>query len=249
MCVMRHPSLLTVRAWIHRSEPRWRSMMTMLVWRAVRSGEMQEAVKISQCLTACQLDITAHSPSSPTACPPVTEPIQVNTSRRPAVSTLQLEPAMSTLPLLTVQLLTPRHFISVPALMDSGSSGNFISQALLKQLDLPRQRQAKLKIETIQGKPLRRGHIKFWSPADHSTSRLSSSGEDFLSGTGGTHRQYHSGIPLAISTFPEVRWDTSEIFRWSKTCIQNSLSDVPVTLVSNREAPSSFHPSGEPGTS
>ncbi len=83
---------------------------------------------------------------------------------RPVVSTLQVEPTISTLPLLTVQLLTPCHFISVPALVDSGSSGNFISQALLKQLDLPRQRPAELKIETIQGKPLGCGHIKFRTP-------------------------------------------------------------------------------------
>ncbi len=32
---------------------------------------------------------------------------------------------------------------------------------------------------------------------------------------------------------PEVRWDTSEILRWSKTWIQNCLSNVPVPLFSN----------------
>ncbi len=147
-------------------------------------------------------------------------------SPHPALSDRQLKPAISTLPLIMVQLLTPRNLISVPALMDSGSSGNFISQTLLKMLDFPRQRQAEMKIKTIQGKPLGRGHIKFQSPP-------SSLGEDFLSGTGGTHRQCHPGTPLAISTFPEVRWDTSEILRWSKTCIQKGLTNVPVTLVSN----------------
>ncbi len=44
--------------------------------------------------------------------------------------------AISTLPLLTVHLLTLRHLISVPALLDSGFSGNFISQALLKLFTL-----------------------------------------------------------------------------------------------------------------
>ncbi len=42
---------------------------------------MQKAVKISQRLTACQLDITAHTPYSPAACPPVPEPMQVETNR------------------------------------------------------------------------------------------------------------------------------------------------------------------------
>ncbi len=38
-----------------------------------------------------------------------------------------LDPTISTLPTLTVQLLlSPRHFISVPTLVDSGSSSNFI---------------------------------------------------------------------------------------------------------------------------
>ncbi len=39
---------------------------------------MQKAVKISQCLTACQLDKTAPSPASPVAFPPVPEPMQVD---------------------------------------------------------------------------------------------------------------------------------------------------------------------------
>ncbi len=43
---------------------------------------------------------------------------------RPAVSTLQLEPEISTLSLLPVQLLTPNHSVAVSALVDSGSSGN-----------------------------------------------------------------------------------------------------------------------------
>ncbi len=59
---------------------------------------------------------------------------------RPAVSTLQLEPDVSTLSLLPVQLFTPDSSVSVSALVDSGSSGNFISQALLTWLNLPRKR-------------------------------------------------------------------------------------------------------------
>ncbi len=60
----------------------------------------------------------------------------------PLVSTLQVEPDISTLPLLTVQLLTSRHSILVSPFLDSGFSGNFISHALLKHLTLPRRRQA-----------------------------------------------------------------------------------------------------------
>ncbi len=60
---------------------------------------------------------------------------------RPAVSTIQLEPDVSALSLLPVQLLTTVSSVSVSALIDSGSSGNFISQALLTRLNLPRKWQ------------------------------------------------------------------------------------------------------------
>ncbi len=84
---------------------------------------------------------------------------------RPAVSTLQLEPDVSTLSLLPVQLLTPESSVSVSALVDSGSSGNFISQALLTWLNLPRKRKPReLRVETIQGKPLGRGRVNYLAP-------------------------------------------------------------------------------------
>ncbi len=41
------------------------------------------------------------------------------------------------------------------------------------------------------------------------------------------------GRPWLSQHSPEVIWDTSEILRWSKTCIQNCLSNVPILLVSN----------------
>ncbi len=119
-------------------DPRIRAQMAIYDDNVGLESFMQKAVKISQHLTACQPDITAHSPSSPAAYPLVPEPMQMDTNRlsrtehaqhlatglcfysrvpghfirvcpsrppRPAVSTLQLEPAISTLPLLTVQLL------------------------------------------------------------------------------------------------------------------------------------------------
>lgn len=82
-----------------------------------------------------------------------------------AVSTLQFQPDISTLSLLTVQLLTPRHSVLVPALINSGSSGNYISHALLRHLKLPwRKKAQELRVKTIQGKLLRRLPDKYRSP-------------------------------------------------------------------------------------
>ncbi len=195
-CGWNETALLT--AYRQGLDPQIRTQMAIYDDNVGLESFMQEAVKISQRLSACLPDKTAHSQASPTACPPVPEPMQLDSHRltrterarrlatglclycgtsvhfiqkcpsrppRPAVSTLQVEPDISILPLLTVQLLTPHHSISVSALIDSGSSGNFISQNLLKRLNLPRKRQAQeLKIETIQGKPLGRWRIKYRSP-------------------------------------------------------------------------------------
>ncbi len=131
---------------------------------------IQKAVRISQRLTAWQPDETTHSQASPAACPPVPEPMQVDTNRFtrmerarhlatgpclycgasghfiqkcpsrppcPAVSTLCIEPEISQLPLMTFQLLATHNSVTVSALVDSGPSGNFISQNLLTHLDLP----------------------------------------------------------------------------------------------------------------
>ncbi len=126
---------------------------------------------------------------------------------RPAVSTLHIDPAVSTLKLLTVQLLTPSYSISVPALIDSGSFGNFITQNLLNRLQLPRRRQEQvLNIETIQGKPLGRGQIRFRSlPISLHVGSHSfySSRNHLISGPGGSNHGYHPGTPLAHQTFSQ----------------------------------------------
>ncbi len=80
---------------------------------------------------------------------------------RPAVSTLQLEPDISTLSLLSV-LLTPDHSVAISALVDSGSSGKFISQDLLSSLHLPKRCHAQeLRVETIQGNLLGCGRVRY----------------------------------------------------------------------------------------
>ncbi len=246
-------------------DPQIRAKMAIYDDNVGLESFMQKAVNISQRLTACLLDETVHSQASPAACPPVPEPMQLDSNRltrterarhlatglclycgasghfiqkcpsrppRPAVSTLQVEPDSSILPLLTVQLLTPHHSISVSALLDSGSSGNFISQNLLRRLDLPRKRQAQeLKIETVQGKPLGRGRIKYRSPP-------------IILQVGCFHRETVSflvlegptvdvilGRPWLSQHSPIVRWESSEILQWSESCFQNSLSNVPVPPV------------------
>ncbi len=263
-CGWNETALLT--AYRQGLDPQIRTQMAIYDDNVGLESFMQEAVKISQRLSACLPDENAHSQASPTACPPVPEPMQLDSHRltrterarrlatglclycgtsghfiqkcpsrppRLAVSTLQVEPDISILPLLTVQLLTPHHSISVSALIDSGSSGNFISQNLLKRLNLPRKRQAQeLKIETIQGKPLGRGRIKYRSPPV--ILQIGCFHQETLSFLvlEGPTVDLILGLPWLSQHSPAVRWESSEILQWSESCFQNCLSNVPKPPVS-----------------
>ncbi len=61
--------------------PQIRTMMAIYDDAVGLESFMQRAVRISQCLTACQLGETALSPASPVACPPVPEPMHVDSHR------------------------------------------------------------------------------------------------------------------------------------------------------------------------
>ncbi len=261
-CGWNETALLT--AYRQGLAPQIRAQMAVYEDNMGLESFMQKAVKISQRLTACLPEETAHSQASPAACSPVPEPMQLDSNRltraererrlttglclycgasghfiqkcpsrppRPAVSTLQVEPEISILSLLTVQLLTPFHSISVSALIDSGSSGNFISQNLLKRLNLPRKRQDQdLKIETIQGKPLGRGRIRHRSPPI--TLQIGCFHRETLSllVLEGSTVDLILGRPWLAQHSPTVRWESSEILKWSESCFQNCLSNVPVPL-------------------
>ncbi len=146
---------------------------------------------------------------------------------RPAVSTLQLEPDVSTLSLLPVQLLTPESSVSVSALVDSGSSGSFISQALLTRLNLPHKRQPReLQVETIQGKPHGRGRVNYRAlPLKLKVGCLHEETISFVVLEGPTV-DIILGRPWLNQHAPEVRWDPCEVTRWSEACFQNCLSSI-----------------------
>ncbi len=217
---------------------------------------MQRATRISQRLSACHPHEAAHQPSAFTSSPSVPEPMQMDSTRRlaarlclycgapghflracpvrppcPSVSTLQVDPEIATLSLLSVKLLIQDRSISVSALVDSGSSGNFISHDLLRRLHLPRQRQAQeLRVETIQGKPLGHGRVQFHTPPlKLQIGCLHEETISFLVLEGPTV-DIILGRPWLTLHSPEVRWEPCEVTRWSKSCHQNCLTAVPLPL-------------------
>ncbi|KAI2654763.1 Retrotransposon-derived protein PEG10 [Labeo rohita] len=147
---------------------------------------------------------------------------------RPVVSTIQSEVETASLTLLPVTLHTPDCSLSVSALVDSGSSGNFISQECLNQLQLPRHRHHQVyAVRTIQGKPLRRGKVRHSSP--YITLQV-----------GLFHQEEIKFLVLEESTVsiilgrpwlrlhrPELHWDPCDVIRWSQMCITQCLSKLP----------------------
>ncbi|KAI2646808.1 Transposon Tf2-8 polyprotein [Labeo rohita] len=121
---------------------------------------------------------------------------------RPVVSTILSEVEPAQLTLLPATLHTSDRSLSVSALVDSGSSGNFISQDCLNKLQLPRQRHHQdYAVTTIQGKPLGRGK--------ESTVNII------------------LGRPWLCVHRPEFRWDPCDITRWSQMCQNHCLSKLP----------------------
>ncbi len=198
---------------------------------------MLKANRIAQCLSACHTAEAVHQPASPAHGSPVPEPMQVDTARLssherarrmatglclycasadhfirscpnrtplPAVSTLHSDPVIS---VLTVQLVTPVQSVTDSALVVSGSSGNFISQDLLRRLHLPRRRHPReLRVETINGKPLGRGCVKFESPPMKlKIGTLHEEEITFLVLEGPTV-DIILGCPWLILHSPEIKW-------------------------------------------
>ncbi len=137
----------------------------------------------------------------------------------PSVSTLQVDPEIATLSLLSVKLLIQDRSISVSALVDSGSSGNFISHDLLRRLHLPHQRQAQeLRVETIQGKPLGHGRVQFHTPPlKLQIGCLHEETISFLVLEGPTV-DIILGRPWLTLHSPEVRWEP---------CVASTLIESP----------------------
>ncbi len=143
---------------------------------------------------------------------------------RPAVSTIQLNPQISTLTRMTIQLISPHTSIPAQALVDSGSSGNFISIETLNRLHLKQKLHSQtLNVQTIQGKPLGRGKVRHRSPTI--TLRVGCLHEEVLSFLVLEHSTVDVvlGRPWLTQHSPNMDWKNNEVLQWSEYCQQHCL--------------------------
>ncbi|KAL0167476.1 hypothetical protein M9458_035698, partial [Cirrhinus mrigala] len=218
---------------------------------------LQRTARVSQRLAACQPTITAPQPASVVACSSVPEPMQVDSSRLSfrkespydewtlsilwefwtltahlSYSTPTPRVETASLTLIPVTLHTSKTSLCVSALVDSGSSGNFISQACLEKLQSQRcLHKHTLAIKTIQGKPLGHGRIEFSSPVITLQVRLFHTEELRFLVLEGSTVSVILGRPWLQLHHPELSWDPCDIVRWGKHCHTNCLVNLPTSTV------------------
>ncbi|KAL0176566.1 hypothetical protein M9458_028896, partial [Cirrhinus mrigala] len=166
---------------------------------------------------------------------------------RPMVSMIasEIEPTMLTL--IPVTLRTSDHIFSTSALIDSGSSGNFISSDCLKELQLTRLRHhQEYAVTTIQGRPLGRGRVQHSTPYITLQIGLFHFEEIKLLVLEGSTASIILGRPWLKLHNPELRWDTCDVTRWSKHCFIHCLSGIPPHHVTSVQLASTLVESPEP---
>ncbi|KAL0183498.1 hypothetical protein M9458_019194 [Cirrhinus mrigala] len=135
---------------------------------------------------------------------------------RPVVSTLSTEVETASLTLVPITLHTPKTSLCVSALIDSGSSGNFISQACLEKLQLQRC----LHQHTLS-RQYRENH---WGVGKSSIHHLPSHCRVPPSASSWDARGFKY-IILNSAGIPAI------IIRWSEHCQSNCLVNIPTSVV------------------
>uniref|UniRef100_A0A9J8DBS4 Retrotransposon gag domain-containing protein n=1 Tax=Cyprinus carpio carpio TaxID=630221 RepID=A0A9J8DBS4_CYPCA len=161
---------------------------------------------------------------------------------RPAVSTVQIPPIISPLSRTPVMIVTRSHSVLADALIDTGSSGNFISHELLKKLSLPRRRITKLVIHTILGKPLGRGQVCHQSPIVSLRIGCLHQEEILFLVLEGSTADIILGCPWMSEHSPQVNWTTGEIMQWGESCSLSCLLPV-IKICRQKPSPDDSHSS------
>ncbi|KAL0172909.1 hypothetical protein M9458_033220, partial [Cirrhinus mrigala] len=140
---------------------------------------------------------------------------------RPVVSTILSEVEVSSLSLIPVTFHSSRNSLSVSALIDSDSSGNFISQECLEKFQLTRQRRNhEYAVKMIQGKPLGRGKVQYSSPII--TLQVGLFHKEQIPPSASSW-DAHGSTSIHI---PVLCWDPCDVLQWGKQCHEQCLSEL-----------------------
>ncbi len=147
---------------------------------------------------------------------------------RPMVSAIQ--PSIPTMnPLSTcAQLIMSKTVISVSALLDSGSAGNFISGSLCRHLRLKTSTTETLyDVQSVTGKPLTRRHVRYSvGPLQLQIGQLHIESLHFLVLEGSTV-DIILGRPWLVQHNPILSWKTGEVLKWGDDCFSHCFPHLP----------------------
>ncbi|KAI2662149.1 Transposon Tf2-9 polyprotein [Labeo rohita] len=132
-------------------------------------------------------------------------------------------------PLTTnVQLFTTTSSVSVTALLDSGSAGNFISGSLCRQLKLRTFPMAtKYKIHCITGESLSRKQVQRKCDAIYLQIGILHKERIQLLVLEDATVDVILGHPWLVKHDPILSWGTGEVLQWGQDCITNCCLEVP----------------------
>ncbi|KAL0180404.1 hypothetical protein M9458_025846 [Cirrhinus mrigala] len=148
--------------------------------------------------------------------------------RRTWVSVLQSE-TEKLLPLTTnVIVTTALNSVTVTALIDSGSAGNFISGTLCRQLKLRTfTTSTKYQIHSITGELLSRKQVQRQCDFIQLQLGLLHKEQIQLLVLEGATVDIILGCPWLVKHNPIISWGTGEVLKWAKDCNLNCFPDLP----------------------
>ncbi|KAL0147889.1 hypothetical protein M9458_056810 [Cirrhinus mrigala] len=142
-------------------------------------------------------------------------------------------------PLTTaIQLTTPHHSVTVHALLDSGSAGNFISQDLCNQLRLKKKvNDIQYKIQSITGSPLGQGKVQYCvGPLQLQVGQLHIE-EICLLVLENSTAGIVLGRPWLVLHDPTLSWTTGEVLKLGKDCFSRCFPHIPKPVSQNLTLP------------
>ncbi|ROK30198.1 Retrotransposon-like protein 1 [Anabarilius grahami] len=133
-------------------------------------------------------------------------------------------------PLTTIVNLTAADIsLTVVALLDSGSAGNFISSALCRQLQLKTSPSRTIyQINSITGKPLSRKQVRYVVGPIKLRVGLFHLEEIHLLVLEDSTADVVLGRPWLEQHSPTISWKTGEILKWDETCFSQCFSELPI---------------------
>ncbi len=149
---------------------------------------------------------------------------------RPGVSAILLK-IVKMEPLTTCITLTASVSISVSALLDTGSAGNFISRAFCRQLSLQATTTETIyQVQSITGKPLSRRHVRHRVGPITLHIGLFHTEDIHLLVLEGSTADIILGHPWLVQHNPILSWKTGEVLKWGKDCFPGFFPVTPSPL-------------------